>query len=176
MNIKNLNLKLSTIHFGLHSERISSSSNHNNIRLQSRLSQPHKLNGLLIRSYHTKSLSNLHTPLELNPLSITGFAQTFVRQYSKNALQQMYQNKSTSLVVWGTNLQLTVKERFSRKELAMVVLTPYIKGVVVGLILSDGWLIVNNTSINARLGFFQSVAHSGYFRFVFFFSLAHYCF
>jgi hypothetical protein len=77
----------------------------------------------------------------------------------------MYQNKSTSLVVWGTNLQLTVKERFSRKELAMVILTPYTKGVVVGLILSDGWLIVNNTSTNARLGFSQSVAHSGYFRY-----------
>jgi hypothetical protein len=45
----------------------------------------------------------------------------------------------------------------------------------VGWILSDGWLIVNNTSTNARLGFSQSVAHSGYFGFVFS-SLAHYCF
>lgn len=175
MVIKNLNLKLSTVYFGLDSESISTSSNHNNIRLQSRVWPPNLLKDLLIRTYHTKSLSSLHTPLELNPLFIKGFAQTFVRQYSKNALQQMYQNKSTSLVVWGTNLQLTVKERFSRKELAMLVLTPYIKGVVVGLILSDGWLIVNNTSINARLGFSQSVAHSVYFRFVFFY-LAHYCF
>jgi len=175
VNIKNLNLNLYTVYFGLDSESIYTSSNHNNIRLQSRVSRPHQLNGLLIRSYHTKSLSSLHTPLELNPGFIKGFTQTFIRQYSKNALQQMYKNKSTSLVVWGTNLQLTVKERFSRKELAMVILTPYTKGVVVGLILSDGWLIVNNTSINARLGFSQSVAHSGYFRFVFS-SLAHYCF
>ena len=146
MDIKNLNLNLLKFYFDLDSKGVSSSSNHNNILLKSHVSQPHQLNGLLIRSYHTKSLSSLHTPLELNPLFITGFAQTILRQYSKNAIQQMYQNKSTSLVVWGTNLQLTVKERFSLGEvLAMVILTPYTKGVVVGLILSDGWLIVNNT-------------------------------
>jgi len=99
VNIKNLNLNLYTVYFGLDSESIYTSSNHNNIRLQSRVSRPHQLNGLLIRSYHTKSLSSLHTPLELNPGFIKGFTQTFIRQYSKNALQQMYKNKSTSLVV-----------------------------------------------------------------------------
>jgi hypothetical protein len=128
-----VNINLSTVHLGLDSKSIPTSSKHNNIRLQSRVSQPHQLNGLLTRSYHTKSLSNLHTPLELNPLFITGFTQTFIRQYRKNALQPMYQNKSTSLVIWGTNLQLTVKERFSRKELAMVILTPYTKGVKRGM-------------------------------------------
>ena len=159
--------------------------------LQSCAAQPHSLNNFFfIRSHHTKSLSSLDTTLKLNPWFITGFTdgsvyeiaqknknitQTFIRQYSKNALQPMYQNQSSSLVVWGTNLQLTVKERFSRKELAMVRLTSYTKDVVVGLILSDGWLIVNNSSINARLGFSQSVANSKYFWFVFS-SLAHYCF
>ena len=57
----------------------------------------------------------------------------------------------------------------------MVRLTPYTKDVAVGLILSDGWLIVNNSSIKARLGFAQSVANSEYFWFVFSY-LAHYCF
>ena len=80
---------------------------------------------------------------------------------------------STALVVWGVNLQSTVGERFSRKALAMVRLTPYTKSVIVGLILSDGWLIISN-STNARLGFAQSVANSKYFLYVFF-SLAHYC-
>ena len=66
MDIKNLNLNLLKFYFDLDSEGVSS-SNHNNILLQSHVSQPHQLNGLLIRSYHTKSLSSLHTPLELNP-------------------------------------------------------------------------------------------------------------
>lgn len=99
MDVKNLNLNLLKVYSDLDSEGVSSSSNRNNILLQSHVSQPHQLNGLLIRPYHTKSLSSLQTPLELNPLFITGFAQTILRQYSKNAIQQMYQNKSTSLVV-----------------------------------------------------------------------------
>jgi hypothetical protein len=72
-----VNINLYTVHLGLDSKSIPTSSKHNNIRLQSRVSQPHQLNGLLIRSYHTKSLSNLHTPLELNPLFITGFTYFF---------------------------------------------------------------------------------------------------
>jgi hypothetical protein len=45
---------------------------------------------------------------------------------------------SKKLVVFGTNLQSTVGEKFTRKELAMVRLAPYYTGVIVGLILSDG--------------------------------------
>jgi hypothetical protein len=73
VDVKNLNLNLLTSYFGLDSGGVSSSSNHNNILLQSRVSRPHQLNDLLTRSYHTKSLSSLHTPLELNPWFITGF-------------------------------------------------------------------------------------------------------
>lgn len=73
MDVKNLNLNLLTVYFNLDSGGISSSSNHNNILLQSGVSLPHQLNDLLIRSCHTKSLSSLHTPLELNPWFITGF-------------------------------------------------------------------------------------------------------
>ena len=101
MNIKNLNLKLSTVHFGLDSEIISTSSNHNNIRLQSRVSQPHQLNGLLIRSYHTKYLSNLHTPLELNPLFITGFAygpvsRSYTEFFFNKSINNLRGNRSYS--------------------------------------------------------------------------------
>lgn len=50
----------------------------------------------------------------------------------------------------------------------MVRLTPYNKDVIVGLLLSDGWLtIATKRSKNARLGFKQSLAHSGYVWFVF---------
>lgn len=72
MDIYNLNLNLLTVYLGLDLKGISLSSN-NNILLQSRVSWPHQLNHLFTMSYHTKSSSSLHTPLELNPLFITGF-------------------------------------------------------------------------------------------------------
>jgi LAGLIDADG DNA endonuclease family len=57
----------------------------------------------------------------------------------------------------------------------MVRLTPYTKGVIVGLLLSDGWLtIATKRSKNARLGFKQSLSRSAYVWFVFNI-LSHYC-
>jgi len=93
--------------------------------------------------------------------------------YSNRRKYSTTKTSVNNLVVWGTNLQSTVGERFSRKQLATVRLTPYTKGVIVGLILSDGWLIISNSK-NARLGFSQSGSHSEYFWFVFSL-LSHYC-
>jgi len=43
----------------------------------------------------------------------------------------------------------------------MIKLPPYQKSVIIGLMLSDGWLIfASTTNKNARLGFFQSVNQS----------------
>jgi hypothetical protein len=49
-----------------------------------------------------------------------------------------FANEKKALVVFGTNLQSTVGEKFTRKELAMVKLPPYLESVIVGLLLSDG--------------------------------------
>ena len=66
-------------------------------------------------------------------------------------------------------------EKFTLKQLALVELAPYQHSVIVGLILSDGWLIFgSNTSKNARLGFKQSLSNSEYLLFVFNI-LSHYC-
>jgi len=86
-----------------------------------------------IRFYSTTR--NLKNETSLNPWFLTGFIDgafpykqnliwsfaliTGQRQYSKIAIQ-MSRQKSTSLVVWGTNLQSTVGGKFSRKELAKV--------------------------------------------------------
>jgi len=79
------------------------------------------------------------------------------------------------LVVWGTNLTSTVGEKFTRKELAMVKLAPYQYSVLIGLILSDGWLtFASKAHKNARLGFKQSLSNSAYVWFVFNI-LSHYC-
>jgi len=79
-----------------------------------------------------------------------------------------------ALVIWGTNLTSTVGIKFSLKQLAIVRLAPYQYSVIIGLLLSDGWLIIAKNRKNARLGFAQSAAHAGYFWFVFFI-LSHYC-
>jgi hypothetical protein len=79
------------------------------------------------------------------------------------------------IVVFGTNLQSTVGNKFTRKELAIIKLAPYQNSVIVGLILSDGWItFASKTNKNARLGLKQSLDHFQYFWFVFF-SLSHYC-
>ena len=78
------------------------------------------------------------------------------------------------IVKFGTNLTSTVGIKFTLKQLAMVQLAPYQYSVIIGLLLSDGWLIIGSRSINARLGLKQSLDHSQYFWFVFF-SLSHYC-
>jgi len=57
----------------------------------------------------------------------------------------------------------------------MLILPPYQMGVIIGLILSDGWLTIPvKTRKNARLGFKQSLAHASYLWFVFNI-LSHYC-
>lgn len=83
--------------------------------------------------------------------------------------------KYLSLEVWGINLRSTVGDKFSRNELAMIKLPSYERSVIIGLILSDGWLrFVGARSKNAQLGFLQSGANGKYFWFVFW-SISHYC-
>jgi hypothetical protein len=80
-----------------------------------------------------------------------------------------------SLVVWGTNLESTVGEKFTREQLAMVQLAPYQNSVIVGLVLSDGWLrFASVRSKNALLGFKQAADRASYVWFVFNL-LSHYC-
>jgi len=64
--------------------------------------------------------------------------------------------------------------RLSKLAGSMIYLTPYITGVIVGLLLSDGWLALYKGNKHARLGFKQSTIHNSYFWSVFT-MLAHYC-
>ena len=57
----------------------------------------------------------------------------------------------------------------------MFSLPPYQRNVIIGLLLSDGWLTFSNyRSKNVRLGFKQSLAHFDYVWYVFSI-LSHYC-
>ena len=82
----------------------------------------------------------------------------------------------TSLTVFGQNLTSSVgKGRFTKQESNMIQLTPFHKSVVIGLLLSDGWLTrASVTNKNIRLGLKQSLSHSLYLWFVFLL-LSHYC-
>ncbi len=108
--------------------------------------------------------------------------KTYIRQFSSknvNAFLSLAANdikQTTSLVVWGVNLTSTVgMGRFTKQVREMIQLPNIQKSVVVGLILSDGWLrFPDKSSKNALIGFKQSLAHSDYVWFVFSF-LSHYC-
>jgi len=63
----------------------------------------------------------------------------------------------------GKNLGSTVGGRLTRIQGNMVKLSKSMLGVLVGLILSDGYLDSSRGSINARFGFTQSLSKSGYF-------------
>jgi hypothetical protein len=118
-----------------------------------------------------------------NPWYVTGFSDAS----SKKAIKQFSTKRScrnnnlnfsakTSLVVWGTNLSSSVgKGRFTKQESNMIKLPYYQKSIIIGLLLSDGWLtIASKTTKNARLGFKQSLDRASYVWFVFNL-LSHYC-
>lgn len=97
---------------------------------------------------------------KLSPYWVTGFCDASTH--------------NLSLVVFGANLQSTVGKKYTNKQRANVRLTPFTRSVIIGLILSDGWLIRANRP-NARLGFKQSLSHASYVWFVLNL-LSHYCF
>lgn len=83
-----------------------------------------------------------------------------------------YNNKS--LILWGYNLYFTVVIKLTKNELNIIKLPCFIKSVMIGLLLSDGYIVFSTKSKNGRLGLTQSLSHSSYLYFVFNL-LAHYC-
>jgi hypothetical protein len=83
-------------------------------------------------------------------------------------------NTNKSLILCGTNLHSTVGEKFTQNELNIVKLSYFIKSVIIGILLSDGYIIFSIRSKNGRLGLTQSLFNSAYLYFVFNI-LAHYC-
>ena len=153
-----------------------------------------------VQSFHPNIIAQpkpvLNLPINLDPYWVSGFEWRSklkadkIKSYSfnsivygrnsikttKNLLILNDNNKCLDLVVWGSYLSSTAGVKFSRQQLSMVQLPPFIKEIMVGLTLSDAWLSFSNErSKNARLGFQQSLAHFGYFWFVYI-HLSHYCF
>lgn len=79
-------------------------------------------------------------------------------------------SNSTALVEWGAYLGSTVGERLSTVQRALYVISnipPYYLGIIVGLLLSDGCLVLKPKAVNVLLQFCQSTKHSPYFWSVF---------
>ncbi len=87
----------------------------------------------------------------------------------------------TSKKLVGTNLSTTVGlPKMTQRVRNMMELSPYQSSVVIGLLLSDGWLSLSTTKnpdksrLNARLGFKQSLQRFSYLWSVFYI-LSPYC-
>jgi hypothetical protein len=121
---------------------------------------------------------------KLNPNLVSGFTDAsptkpkLIRGFGQKALQQRELSRTTNtrIVVFGTNLVSSVGNgRFNKQVSDMIELAPYQYSVVIGLLLSDGWVIPSRSArTNARLGFKQSLDHFDYTWFVFN-HLSHYC-
>lgn len=68
----------------------------------------------------------------------------------------------------------TVGIKFTKNELNIVKLPCFIKGVMIGLLLFDGYIVFSSRSKNGRLGLTQSLDHLSYIYFVYNI-LVHYC-
>jgi len=105
--------------------------------------------------------------------AITSYQVRFKKYSTKRVV-----NNNLCLVVWGINLTSTIGTgRFTKQVSGMIKLAPYQMSVIIGLLLARraGWLtIASKTTINARLGFKQSLFQANYVWFVFNL-LSHYC-
>lgn len=81
-----------------------------------------------------------------------------------------------NLVVWGSNLTSQVgRGRLTKVVSNNIKIPPYQYSVIIGLILSDGWVIIpRKDRKNARTGFKQALSNSSYLWHVFSL-LSHYC-
>ena len=80
------------------------------------------------------------------------------------------------MVIWGIDLRSSVGSgKLTKVERDMIRLAPFQRSVIIGLLLSDGWLIFSSKkNLNPRLGFKQSLDKSSYVYYVFNL-LSHYC-
>ena len=136
-------------------------------------------------------IKNEYTPLLLK-ICISAFVSSMnsklsiSNMYSKFHVRRMHTGGYPShtpnpvscngLVVWGQNLPSGVGLGRLNKHISNTIKLPHFqKSVIIGLILSDGWLIfASPTSSNALLGWQQSIAKFEYVWFVFNL-LSHYC-
>lgn len=132
---------------------------------------PCEVHQLFTRQYSTKSMTGIS---EASNISYVGKS---VASSELNLINKSNTIDSKILVLWGTNLGSTAKSgRLTKIVRNMIELPSYQKSVIVGLLLSDGWLSRSESKNekNARLGFRQSKDKFEYVWHIFN-VLSHYC-
>jgi hypothetical protein len=81
---------------------------------------------------------------------------------NKNLNKNNNINNNKQLTIWGTNFGSLIKYKLTPQIREMINFPNYHQSVIVGLILSDACLILNNKSKNARLEFVQSLSNFTY--------------
>nr|YP_010170425.1 LAGLIDADG homing endonuclease [Phanerochaete carnosa]QRZ60406.1 LAGLIDADG homing endonuclease [Phanerochaete carnosa] len=99
----------------------------------------------------------------------------YYKSKQSQIISQKVSTNCTSLVPYGTNLGSTLNMDRLSKNLQRLIYLPYnIYSIIVGKLLSDGWLDKENLNANTRFRFKQAVARSDYVIYSFLL-LSHYC-
>ena len=102
---------------------------------------------------------------------------SILKRFPENRDYLKGDNNCTSLVLQGSNLQSSVgRGRFSPLliKLLSLGLDSYVYGVIIGVMLSDGWLMKTNINSQARFAIKQSLNNFPYLWFLFYL-LAPFC-
>ena len=81
-----------------------------------------------------------------------------------NNINLSNKNSSTKIVIWGINMESGIAYgRLNKQVLDMYKFNSFQFSVIIGLLLSDAWIIYSKRSVNPRLGFKQSLNKFNYF-------------
>ncbi|CCA78120.1 related to LAGLIDADG endonuclease (mitochondrion) [Serendipita indica DSM 11827] len=90
------------------------------------------------------------------------------KNQKKNQVNTIQNTKSQAIVVWGSSMGSSFGQRYlSPIVRSMYELTIFIRSIIIGLILSDGWFNLRDGRLNPSIGFEQSIKHFAYFWYVF---------
>jgi len=86
----------------------------------------------------------------------------------KNQVNATKKTECTAIVFWGSNMGYNWGYKYiSQIVRSMFKFTNFVRSVIIGIILSDGWFNLKGRQINPYLGFEQSIKHFAYFWHVF---------
>lgn len=132
-----------------------------------------KINQALLFIFNIKGESSLHM-CEVNFLRIIKRTKLTINKIIPKLNKFGFSN-CTNLVTYGSNLGSTLNfGRFSVNLKNLIYLTPNSYSIIVGMLLSDGWIEKYSLNSNTRFRFKQSIIRTDYV-ITSFMDLSHYC-
>ena len=106
--------------------------------------------------------------------SLEGLNKIKFLKISLSGLNLTYSNNKLNLVPYGSYLSSSIGYKFTSVERSLIQIPFNKRSIIVGILLSDAYLLRGNKGGDARLQFKQMYGHFEYFYSVFF-ELSHYC-